>query len=95
MKQNGKTAEKKTKHPLGLAMHIKKQMLTIFHKKLSLEQDEEAFNMFYLVSRQHPSYKQLPLPLDTSFMRTAELDTAAIVSQTIQHLSEGISKMSS
>lgn len=59
VKQNGKTAEKKAKHPLGLAMHIKKQMLTIFQKKLSLEQDEEAFNMFYLVSRQHPSYNFL------------------------------------
>lgn len=33
--------------------------------------------------------------METSFMRTGELDTAAIVSQTIQHLSEGISKMSS
>lgn len=65
VKPNGKTAGgKKTKHPLGLATHIKKQTPTIFQKKLSFEQGGETFNMAYLVLRQYLSHKQLPLPTE-------------------------------
>jgi len=37
---------------------IKKRTLTIFQKKRSPEQGEEAFNMAPVASRQYPSYRQ-------------------------------------